>query len=198
MPANPSKDHVTRGLTKLIARYRKPRYQALATCYLARIQEIEDAIWEIIDGRNLADAVGKQLDILGTIVGRGRNDLSDDLYRLTIRTQIRINRSQGLSRDLTDVLNLSVSEDTPKAYYESAIATAHVIIGPGTYDIPTLRLNLGTTKALGVKLYLIVWYEPAFEFSSTSGGVPEDSYDHGFGSVSDTDMGGKFSHVEVI
>lgn len=194
----PSTNHVERGLKRLLSQYRRPKIQAWLTAYLNRVQELEDALWEIINGRNLETAEGVQLDLLGTIVGRGRNGLSDTLYRLAIRTQIRINRSQGLSIDLTNVLTLSVSDDTPKAYDEYAIATSVATIGPGTYDLDSVRYNLRESKSLGTRLLLVVWEDPAFMFSEEYPGVQVGDETHAWGSVYEHTLGGYWSHVEEL
>lgn len=75
--------------------------------YVNRVQELEDAIWDVIDKRILDVAVDAQLDSLGSIVGELRLGRSDDDFRAAVRLRIRVNRSKGRAVDVLDVAMLA-------------------------------------------------------------------------------------------
>ncbi len=201
MSATPSYDHVVRGVSKLLQQYRQPKYEGWLTAYLNRIQEAEDATWEVIEGRNLADAEGKQLDVLGRIVGRGRNGLSDDRYRLSIGVKILVNRSNGIGKDFRAIMALSTPDDVILTYEDQQTATIVVGLGPGDYDLDTLRRDLKSAKAPGVKLFAISWGTGGTENAFTTSvdyGVATPDEDLGWGTVYDIAVGGYLTHVEVL
>lgn len=117
-------DHVDQGLALLISQYRnKPRLRWWLTAYLNQVQELEQAIFDVIFGRWLDKAVGQQLDVLGKIVKEPRLARLDDSaagpiagYRNAIRARIRINRSEGGLQDILDVLGMITA--TPLLFEE--------------------------------------------------------------------------------
>src|SRR5688572_13994483 len=99
-------DHVEQGLRLLLDQYKdKPRLTALLSSYLNRVQELEDAAWDVRIKRFVDDAVGAQLDGIGRIVGELRQGRDDVTYRLFILARIRVNLSFGHADDVIDVLN---------------------------------------------------------------------------------------------
>lgn len=191
-----SRDHTERALARLTFKD-KLIVEAALKSLTDRVQELEDAAWEIIELRSIDDAEGVQLDILGSLVGRGRNGLNDDRYKLAIKTQIRINRSQGLTKDMTDVLQLATPAGVALAFYEPAAATMLIEVGPGDYDQDTLVKDLLATKAGGVKLFLVFFEvaDGAFMWSAEPGGIATPDDERGWSSVTAITIGGRWSHV---
>ncbi len=189
----PSTDHVKRGLARLLQQYKsKPRMVALLKSYLNRIQELEDGLWEIILYRIMGNAEGAQLDKLGKIVGRGRNNLSDSDYLIAIKGQIRINRSCGTPKDMIDVATLSLPSGFVFTYGEAYPAQiVMTMVSAVTFSITVLFGNLTATKPGGVSLFLIYGSAPpsnTFTFSpdlSSAAGTGQ-----GFGDISDPSVGG--------
>src|SRR5437879_2909075 len=73
--------HVELALSRLIERWKadvNPNLAAFVSSCAEEVQELENAIWFVIFGRMPDYAEGAQLDMLGRIVGQGRNSLSDD------------------------------------------------------------------------------------------------------------------------
>ena len=60
-----------------------------------QVQEVEDAVYQILTDTVLETAEGAQLDGLGEIVGEERAGRDDATYRIAIRTRIAINLSEG-------------------------------------------------------------------------------------------------------
>lgn len=89
-------DHAGRALELLPEQFRgKDRLEGMLNALSAEVQSAEDALYELIDQRALANAEGAQLDGIGEIVGEPRNGRPDSAYRIAIRRQIQINVSSG-------------------------------------------------------------------------------------------------------
>lgn len=158
--AKASTDQVARGLSRLLQQYRnKPQFTALVQSYLNRIQELENAVWEVILYRLLPNAEGVQLDSLGRVVGRGRNNLSDANYLLAIQAEIRINRSCGTPQDMIAVAKLSLPPGDVFIYQEAypAVALFTVLTPESSTIIGILFQSLTRAKPGGVKL-MLSWF----------------------------------------
>lgn len=89
-------DHIARGLERLPYQYKdSPILQELLTIYLEEFQEIEDCLIDIVNQKDIEQAVGFQMDIIGEVVGLLREGRDDTEYRLAIKVQKIINASQG-------------------------------------------------------------------------------------------------------
>jgi hypothetical protein len=103
-------DHEGR-VSRFIEQFKnKPDLESLLRTYLAQLQDVEDALFEIILERVLDNAVGVQLDTLGEIVGQSRGALTDPRYRIAIKARIAINLSHSTSPDVIRVLLLLLEE----------------------------------------------------------------------------------------
>lgn len=99
-------DHEGR-VSRFVEQFRnKPDLEALARSYLKQLQDLEDAIFEIILERNLDDSVGAQLTTIADIVGQPRTTPDDARFRTAIRARIRINLSHATAEDVMSVLRL--------------------------------------------------------------------------------------------
>lgn len=191
----PSTDHVERGKAKLLEQFKNsPRMNAILSSYLRRIQELEDAIWEVIIYRTIPNGFGIVLDRIGKIVGRKRAGLDDDDYKIALRAQIRINRSSGTPEDIIDVARLSLPEGFTFQYLEGYPATVIININEQvTFSILTLFRNLIMTKDGGVRL-LVNYSEddPAEIFTLAHGlSVSDTSDTRGLGWSGDPSLGGR-------
>lgn len=101
--------HTPLALSRLIERWKaenNPQLANLLSAYTDEVQELENAIWDVMVGRLTDYAVGIQLDALGRIVGQKRESLGDAAYRAHIKARIRINQSFGQPRDIIVVIKL--------------------------------------------------------------------------------------------
>ncbi len=198
-PAAASKDHVARGLARMLQQYKgKPFFAALLKSYLSRIQELENAAWEVILYRRLGDAEGIQLDYLGSIIGRGRNNLSDADYLVAIKGQIRINRSCGTPEDMIAVTTLSLPTGYIFAYGEAYPAVILISVFTAATDtlINVLFDSLKRTKPGGVRLLLdstTAAPENAFTWSPDLTTIVDSNL--GWGDSSDPSIGGYWATV---
>ena len=98
---------VEQGRGLLLEQYQgKPRLDALLAAYTRQVQKLEDAIWSVILGRMLENAVGVQLDKIGRIVGQKRLGEPDVRYRMLIQVRIAINRSSGYPDEVINIVRL--------------------------------------------------------------------------------------------
>ncbi len=166
--------------------------EAMLASFTDRIQELEDAAWEVADYLLLKNAFGVVLDKIGKIVGRSRRGLEDDDYKIALRARIRINRSFGRPEDLIAVARLSLPSDFTFVYGEAYMAVLVLVNEQATFDIPTLFANLTETRAGGVRLLLtMTTIDPGQVFTFGSG---ERDELRGLGSVGSS-VGGKLSFV---
>jgi hypothetical protein len=107
--------HVDDALGRLLEQFReKPRLASVLSALVGAVQDTEDGLFPLHTERGVDVAIGRQLDVLGAIVGQPRAGLIDDIYRRYIRARIRTNRSAGRVNDLITVarLVLGVSDGT--------------------------------------------------------------------------------------
>jgi hypothetical protein len=99
--------HADKAVGRAIERWRtKPAFIAWLRCYAEEAQELEEALWDAMVLRFPDYAFGSTLDMLGRIVGVGRDGRGDARYRARIKAQIRINQSFGTATDVIAVLRL--------------------------------------------------------------------------------------------
>lgn len=192
-----STDHAQRGPARFLEQFQgKRNLLAMGQSYFRQIQDLEDAAWECILNRNLLDGRGVILEALGAIVGRDRQGLDDVDYTRAIRTQIRINRSQGKAADVIAVAELSFPDGTPFRYGEEYPATivVEILTGPVEWPFQVSFRDLKKTKAGGVRLFLLVPLDPVDECFTLAewSSAPATVYDTalGLGYSADPDMGG--------
>ena len=116
-------EHAKRGVERLIERYRRPRTSALLESWLAEVQAVEDALWQLLVERTLEEAEGAQLDVLGAIVGEPRRGRDDASYRVWIEARNLVSRSSGtttqmlaLVRKLLPTIDFVLEEYYPAAF----------------------------------------------------------------------------------
>ena len=196
-------EHVNEGLARLIEQYKEsPNLRAWISSYLKQVQDLENAIWEVINLRFLPNAFGHQLDVLGKLVGLEREGLSDDLYRGAINLQIRINLSHGTPIDVLVVARLLLGQAYPTIEY-SERSPATIILKFIKELMPqerfTLYRGLLDVKAAGVKLFVHEVTNPdnTFTFNDAALTLGNDSA-KGWGSVHGATTHGVWSHVACL
>lgn len=121
----PDTKHVEEAL-KLLTSMFKDRHniEGFVKSFIQPVQEIEDQTWIYLSGIILATCVGDVLDKYGAIVGVARNGRLDTPYRLAIKIQIALNKSNGLGEDVISILALLLGTDF--TYTESPPASFFV------------------------------------------------------------------------
>lgn len=100
-------DVVSESQSFLLSQFRdKTRMLGLIRALTLPFQDIEDTLFALQTQRMITNAVGAQLDIIGTYVGLDRMGFNDDTYRLFIQIQIAINNSQGHVDQIISIMQL--------------------------------------------------------------------------------------------
>lgn len=168
-------DHASRGVERLIERYRKPRTSALLESWLAEVQEVEDALWQLLVERSLETAEGAQLDVLGDIVGQPREGRDDDTYRLWISARNMVLRSSGMTRELLAIARTLVAPPDTIALEEYFPAAFVMRLGGDAtpHQGYQIAYMLGQAKPAGVA-FQMTWplTDTAFRFAPGPDPVP--------------------------
>lgn len=188
--------HVAEGL-KLFTDYirKQPNATKLTATYLRRVQELEDAIWQVVNSRLLVNnPTGDVLTKLGKLVGQPRGSLTDTDMLVAVKLRILANRSSGLSNDAIKIAStLSPSwgyHDLPIA---SFIAETYNITSA---DMAQQLLSAATPGGVYGVLYVSDWtdgadFEPGSVYDAAAGQL-------GFGSVYDATVGGLAVSARVL
>lgn len=132
----------------------KPALQGLLTAYMNRVQEIENAFWQLLMDCSLDNAVGDALDQLGRILNFLRGILTDDEYRIILKAVVRARQSSGTGDDVLATLLLALGSTFPFTYAEgfaSILITPHQTL---PVDGSVLLSVLDIAKSGGVQLEL--------------------------------------------
>lgn len=137
------------------------------------VQDVETALQQVHVGFDIDVAEGDQLDIVGALVGRERNGMSDADYRRLIRAQISVNRSKGTIADVIKVADLVVYDANAYLHVDNTgIASLRLIVEDIilNWDVAELTIKmLRDTVAGGVRIVLEFWQyaeSGMFEFES--------------------------------
>lgn len=149
----------------------KERFSLLLSLFGGQIQDLENALFQVLNETDIESAVGAQLDGLGSIVGEERAGRQDAAYRIAIRTRIVLNSSQGTIEDLL-ALALAISGGT-KAEAIEYFPAGFVIrildtLPPGT-DGAKIAAVVRSGKPAGVRATTIISVEPPFQFDTGTG-----------------------------
>jgi len=103
-------DYTAEALDRLIqALKERDGIPELVASFLDRCQEFEDAAYPILEQRDIDAATGHRLERFGQLVNVERGGRTDDAYRLLIRAELAILRSNGLVSDLITITQLLLS-----------------------------------------------------------------------------------------
>lgn len=142
---------------RLIDHFRKPRNEAFVRASATPWQELEDALWSLVN-LNLDNATGHALELIGRSIGERPAGRDDDAYRAGIRTRILVNNSQGKREELYAIV-LSMLPDADGSVELHTLPPrsimAYLTTGPAAIGYPTLALALRQAKAGGVALGLV-------------------------------------------
>lgn len=157
--------HVTEALERLPEQFKdKPNLIAFLSALVAPVQDIEDAMQQLLLERDIETAVGVQLDMLGAIVGQARGGLADADYRRYVRARVRANRSRGIVEDILQVARLVLADevDVTLALRTWGIASYNLTVGGVTISDEVAAILLAFLKdatSAGVR--------PILNYSST-------------------------------
>lgn len=192
--------HAALALARLVEQYKgKPLFSALLNCITPQVQQIEDMLFSVRDGLQLANAVGAQLDVIGRIVGQAREASNDAEYRLRIAARIRANLSTGSTESILSVFSLLLPPPDHTLKITPHYPAAFVLDLFGETDpalTPLYARFLADSKAAGVGgigILTVVPDEETFIFDDAASPVPAS--DLGFGDATDSSVGGHLGGV---
>lgn len=175
-------DHVARAQSRLLSQYAdKTRVVALLAAFTGRTQVVENALWGVLSGRTLANAVGAQLDGIGRIVGLPRSQIGsaadDAVYRKWLAAQIRYNVASSTIPDLIALFQAIGDTGTTVKATNSGTATVWVRLGGAAQSQgPALVAILARAAAGGVRTSLdYMNAAPASSFGFDGAGAGMDA-----------------------
>lgn len=179
--------HLAEGLALLTSRFRgKPAIEGLLGAWLEQVQDVEDALWQLLTETTLETAENAQLDELGAILDEPRASLTDTPYRTMLRAKALALRSNGNVPDLLALAELLIPEGyTLTQYFPAAL----VVEASEPTALPETRvlalLRLATAAGVGVHLATAPGSPgaPADAFLFASGELPETDAAHGWSDV---------------
>lgn len=169
-----NEDHVQRSLDNRINQFQdSSNLEGLITIYVNEIQDLENAIIQILEDTLIDTAVGINLDHIGDIVGEERQTRSDDQYRPAIKTRIKLNLSNGTHENIIELikaiagesLSVRIIERYPAAF--EALIDDPIIISETNFDKILLYVKSG--KPVSVKGFLVFYTENPFQYDSGLG-----------------------------
>lgn len=191
--STPITDHIKQAKDRLREQYKSnPELNYIIEIIGTEIQETEDLFNDMMVSRTLNGSYGKQLDLLGGIVGRARIPGQDDeTYRLLIKAKIGENISEG-------------EPESVLSFWKTLTSATMVLIRDGFFaeiglaadvDFTQDQVNqymkdLRSVVAAGVRVDGIESFDPSEPFAFNGG-----SSGRGFGSIYDASAGGKLAKV---
>jgi len=166
------------------------KLKALLDSYVDQIQDLEAAIHPIHAARNIDTMTGDRPDGLGEIVGVPRDGRLDEAYRLRIRAELAILKSNGIEVNLINILQLLLGMSTADIlfdeYYPKTVYMRVRNYDATSDDMQSTHDLLTRAAPVGTDIHLIFGTTGddeanTFRFSDTSG-TPELTSDKGFGS----------------
>ena len=149
--------HENKAAGNLIERWKtKEGFRALHASYAPEIQEVENALWQVLLSMYVDNASGYSLDALGNRVGEHRQSQNDPDYRVRIKARIVINRSEGRPEDLLLVCRVL---GVHGRYTNTGNASCRIDIDERPTNGATRRqihTLLGQTVSGGVRIYVSV------------------------------------------
>lgn len=166
-----------------------PVLNQLLGILIQEVQEAEDSLIQLKDERNITDAIGAQLDILGEITGIKREGRDDNDYRDAINVQIQVNNTGGQEAPLTSLLGLLTTA--------SVIDIAEVF--PAGLDIYVNATDVSASTILLLRKAIAATVSLQFTQSTdTPFAMEGTSFGAGFGATNDPLIGGVFAFVTGV
>lgn len=157
---------VEQGVGRILATLSKPKMIGFISAYLAEVQRIEDAAWDVIEAFDLDTGPEWVVAIIGRIVNRGKGSFTLAQFRALVRAQVAINVSRGLTEDFFKVARLMVNNDPAGVSFSLLrVGTKHIKITQlGPYPtIGALPLWSGFLSARASATRLVFVYQPSGE-----------------------------------
>lgn len=188
--------HCAEGKKLLLSQFRgKPRIEGVLCALLDAVQDWEDVVLQVYMGRWIDVAEGIQLDQLGDLIDLARAGWPDETYRMLLRAQILVLRSDGEWPDIFGVL--AAIGYTAVHGHDVAVAAMHVLFDEPFNESIGAKDTFGLLErtrpgSLRLSMFFPVDDAPGFELSDTT---PETDLERGFGDAVANTIGGELFAV---
>ena len=196
----PNANIVGQGLGWLTSAYAsQPNIRALLAVYLQPFQDVQNALYEVYVGRQLANATIYQLpetnavlDVLGGIVGVKRQGLSDFQYLILIRVCALCNRSNGTMLNWSNIVGILQNSGASSGALTWEQGSRAFQLGLWDIQIPTQILAGMLSRARPTGIMGFLAYSTWSDGNDIGWSSVRDSTagEAGWGSVSDSMAGG--------
>jgi hypothetical protein len=151
----------------------KPRIAALLRSYINRVQEIEDAAWEVLQAFDVNTCDETRLKVLAKIVGVSNFGWDLETFRAVVRARIATNRSHGTEDDILRVLRLITGTAAPITVYPLVPATIAVDMGEPVSDehMVAIAFLLPQARGAGIRLNFVAPTEGGWIFDDAVAGL---------------------------
>ncbi len=144
-----------------------PKVQAFLLAFLKSIQRLQESLtdYEAVT-TNIDLAYGKQLDIIGSLLGAVRGSLDDIGYRQEIKLQIAKNNSNGTPENIIQLI-ASITGSSYVGYWEHYPAS--VILSVNGDNVPqNIADIMDRLGAAGVNISAVLSLSGGFEYLALS------------------------------
>ena len=180
--------HVADGKARLAMQFRRPRIEAIVSSWLAQVQELESAAWDIY-ALGIDTSSDHALDQLGSVLRQARPaSMLDATYRLVLKAVVKTLRSSGAGNTLLSVMREMIGSYD---FTMTQAFPASLVFEPDAHeDVPaSVMLSvLSRAASAGVRLQVVdVPDADWFTFSSET--EVSETGNEGFGNTAGT-LGG--------
>jgi hypothetical protein len=187
-------EHIAQALNRVLEEYKEsPRLLFMLSTSVQQVQDLEDALIDLLDKTWINTAEGEQLDQLGLLLNVTRGGFSDAVYRTRLNAAIVRYTSSGRPEQVISAIRLLSQADQiilEELFPAEIRVTAIGAVSPaGTLD--ELKAGIKGSMAAAVSYSaLIISSDTPFVFDG-------DPYPNGqgFGDVNDPSVGGNFAEI---
>lgn len=159
----------------------RPVIEGLLKAIVDQVQTLENVAWQVIEGRQLDNAIGIQIDKIGGIVGEDREGRDDADYKEAVRLRILINRSNGKVDDILKIA-LAAARGNPWQFWDYFPAGYVVLFGGTSAALLAFAQAMREAKPNGVNAHVLYTDQPFsdlfspghFDGATTTGGNGPD------------------------
>jgi hypothetical protein len=165
--------HIDEGLDNLVDQFEgSPLFNALLTSFLEQIQDLEDALSDVLTETTVESSVGAQLDALGSIVGEDRAGRNDLQYSTALRARLILNVSEGTPENIIDLIRAIAGDVTVQIFENfpaSFLATIVDPIDPTEVDVTQIGALVASGRPAGIEGVVTFGVIPAFQYDTGTG-----------------------------
>lgn len=179
-------NHAVEAVAHLLQQFHgKEKLEAFISLLAGQIQDLEAAVFSILEDTPLAVAVGEQLDGIGRLLGTARSGQDDATYRLFLQAKLLIIRSTTDAETVIHILDVLTGEDKTlelTEYPDTDPAAFHIQVVEEVLDADPLvdflvvaAMLAMNARGAGIKGIVSVRREGAFRFDTVGFGFDQSA-----------------------